>query len=78
MDGRKLFVANIAADVTVNELKEQFSYFGGVQFVRIIQERGIAFVKMFRLEDAEQARTGLNGVSLKGRSIRVMEARSRS
>jgi RNA recognition motif-containing protein len=75
MENRDLFVGNLGPNITEDELLEQFSYFGRVRFIRLIKEKGIAFVRMVRAEDAYNARLGLNGVQLDGHRIRVMEAR---
>lgn len=77
MEGRRLFVANIAPDVSEAELKEQFSYFGNVRFLRIIENKRIGFVEMFDSGDAYRARMGLNGIVLSGRSLRVEKAQPR-
>lgn len=76
MKNSKLFVGNLAPGVTEKDLKEQFSYFGEIRFIKIIESKGIAFVKMYRESDAYYARLGLNGVKLHDRPIRVLEARS--
>jgi RNA recognition motif-containing protein len=77
MENRDLFVGNLGVNITEDELREQFSYFGWVRFIRYIKEKGIAFVRMARAEDAYNARLGLNGVQLNGRHIRVVEARTK-
>ena len=75
MQDRKLFVGNIDESVGTDELTEQFSYFGKVRYVNIINGKGFAFVKMLSPADAENAILGLNGIELKGRIIRVEKAR---
>lgn len=75
MENRTLFVGNLGPNITEDELREQFSYFGWVRFVKYIKEKGIAFVRMARAEDAYNARLGLDGVQLDGHRIRVREAR---
>jgi RNA recognition motif-containing protein len=75
MENRNLFVGNLGPNITEDELREQFSYFGRVRFIRVIKEKGIAFVRMVKAEDAYNARLGLNGVQLNGHRIRVLEAR---
>jgi len=77
MENKNLFVGNLGSNITEDELREQFSYFGRVQFIRLINEKGIAFVRMMRAEDAYNARLGLNGIQLNGHRIRVQEARPR-
>lgn len=75
MENKSLFVGNLGPNITENELREQFSYFGRVRFIRLISEKGIAFVRMVNAEDAYNARLGLNGIQLNGHRIRVLEAR---
>ena len=77
MNNKKLFVGNLGAEISEAELREQFSYFGRVQFIKVIEDKGIAFVRMARPIEAYQARLGLNGVEINGRRIRVVEAKSR-
>lgn len=74
---RKLFVGNLDPDIKEADLKEIFSYFGNVRLIRLIEDRGIGFVEMFNVSDAQQARLGLNGIELKGRRIRVEPAQRR-
>lgn len=71
MQGRKLFVGNIDDSVGTDELTEQFSYFGSVKYIKKIEGKRFAFVKMFSPIDAEIAISGLNGIELKGRRIKV-------
>ena len=77
MENRNLFVGNLGPHITEDELREQFSYFGRIGFIRFLKEKGIAFVRMVRAEDAYNARLGLNGVQLDGHRIRVLEARQK-
>jgi len=60
------------------DLREQFSYFGRVRGVRIIRNKGIAFVEMNHPEEARLAIIGLDGIDMKGRIIHVEAARPRS
>jgi RNA recognition motif-containing protein len=75
MENKNLFVGNLGSNITEDELHEQFSYFGRVRFIKLIKEKGIAFVRMISAEDAYNARLGLNGIQLNGHRIRVLEAR---
>jgi RNA recognition motif-containing protein len=76
-EARRLFTANLAPDVTEKDLIEEFSYFGGVRSLKIIEGKGIGFVTMYHPGDAERARIGLNGIDFHGRRIRVERALSR-
>ena len=79
----KIFVGNLAYDVTEDELAAEFGVYGKVQSVSIPADkvsgrpRGFAFVEMASKSEAEAAITGLNGKSLKDRTIVVNEARPR-
>jgi RNA recognition motif-containing protein len=69
---KKILVGNLEYSVTPDELKEQFSYFGRVKYVKRLT--GFGFVEMCRTRDAEYSIVGLNKVELKGRKIRVEKA----
>lgn len=71
MQRRKLFVGNLADSVTDKDLAREFSYFGRVKDVRLIENKRIGFVEMSDPRDAARAEVGVNGVLLKGRRIRV-------
>ena len=76
-DNRRLFVANLAPDVSEEDLKEQFSYFGNIRFLRILEHKRIGFVEMFHPDDAYRARMGLDGIVFHGRHLRVEKAHPR-
>ncbi|HWX22444.1 MAG TPA: RNA-binding protein, partial [Candidatus Binatia bacterium] len=79
----KLFVGNLGFDVTENELQDMFAGFGPVTEVNLITDRtsgrsrGFAFVTMATPEGAKAALDGSAGKSLKGRELKVSEARER-
>ena|SRR5579862_592263 len=81
--GKKLYVGNLAFDVTSKELEELFAQAGICESVAIIsdrdtgQSRGFAFVEMGSNADAQTAIQELNGRELKGRALKVNEARER-
>ena len=78
-----IYAGNLAWEMTEEDLKEAFAAFGEVESVRIITDkfsgrsRGFGFVEMPNQQEAEAAINDLNGKDLKGRPIRVNEARSR-
>jgi len=80
----KIYVGNLAFDVTEEELRTEFAAFGKVESVSIITDRisgrpkGFGFVEMATKAEAEAAITGLNGKTLKERTIVVNEARPRT
>ena len=79
----KLFVGNLSFDVTENDLQDLFAAFGPVSQVNLITDRstgrsrGFAFVTMATPEGAKAAMEGATGRNLKGRELRVSEARER-
>jgi len=80
----KIYVGNLSYDVTEEELKQEFLAFGEVTSVSIITDKisgrpkGFGFVEMASKSEAEAAITGLNGKTLKERTIVVNEARPRT
>jgi cold-inducible RNA-binding protein len=79
----KIYVGNLSFDVTEDELAAEFGTYGKVASVAIPADkisgrpRGFAFVEMASKSEAEAAITGLNGSSLKERTIVVNESRPR-
>ena len=79
----KLFVGNLGFDVTENDLQDFFAPFGGVTDVNLITDRasgrsrGFAFVTMANPDSAQAALGGSAGKVLKGRELKVSEARER-
>ncbi len=75
MQGSKLYVGNLNYSVTSQDLEELFSPHGQVKEARVIEGKGFGFVEMSNSEEAEKAAQALNGADLKGRSMKVDEAR---
>ncbi|MFN8640168.1 MAG: hypothetical protein U0802_00325 [Candidatus Binatia bacterium] len=81
--GRRLYVGNLAFQVTDADLQELFSQAGGCDTATVItdkfsgQSRGFGFVEMSSDSDAQQAISQFDGYELKGRAIKVNEARER-
>src|ERR1700756_2456763 len=79
----KLYVGNLACAVSNDDLQQLFSQVGQVQSVAIItdkfsgQSKGFGFVEMANAEDASKAIQTLNDTDLKGRNIKVSEAKPR-
>jgi len=79
----KLYVGNLAYSVSNSDLQELFSTIGQVQSVAVImdkfsgQSKGFGFVEMTNAEDASKAIEQLNDTELKGRNIKVNEAKPR-
>jgi cold-inducible RNA-binding protein len=79
----KIYVGNLSYDVTEDDLKAEFAKFGNVASVSIPTDkfsrrpRGFAFVEMASKSEADAAIAGLNGKSIKERTIVVNESRPR-
>jgi RNA recognition motif-containing protein len=77
----KLYVGNLSYEVNDDELRQAFEGFGQVTSATVVKDRytghskGFGFVEMDVDTEARAAISGLNGKDLKGRPIRVDEAR---
>lgn len=80
----KLYVGNLSYETTEDELAAEFGTFGKVESVAIPSDkfsgrpRGFAFVEMANKAEAEAAIAGMNGKTLKSRTIVVNESRPRT
>lgn len=79
-----IYVGNLSHDVSEDDLRQSFEAFGQIQSVMIVkdkfsgQSRGFGFVEMASKNEAQSAIDGLNNKELKGQTLNVNEARSRS
>jgi cold-inducible RNA-binding protein len=79
----KIYVGNLSYEVTEDELAAEFGVYGKVESVAIPSDkfsgrpRGFAFVEMPTKAEAEAAIAGLNGKTLKDRTMVVNESRPR-
>jgi len=79
-----IYVGNLSYELTEDDLREAFQAFGQVASASIIKDkfsgrsRGFGFVEMPTEAEAKAAIAGLNDKDLKGRDLRVNEARPRS
>jgi RNA recognition motif-containing protein len=79
----KIYAGNLSFDVTEEELREEFASFGQVESVSIPTDRysgrprGFAFVEMPSVSEGQAAIAGLNGKTLKDRTLTVNAARPR-
>jgi RNA recognition motif-containing protein len=79
-----IYVGNLSREVTEDELRKAFEAFGQVTSVNIIKDRysgesrGFGFIEMATKSEAQAAINGLNGTSLKERTLSVSEARPRT
>ena len=78
-----IYVGNLPYEVTEEDLRQAFQSFGQVDAVNIIKDRytgrskGFGFVEMPSEAEARAAIEALNGQELKGRALKVNEARTR-
>lgn len=79
-----IYVGNLPYNLTEEELKDVFAEFGELTSVNLISDRftgqpkGFAFVEMPNDSEAEQAIQALNETSIKGRNVKVNQARPRT
>ena len=78
-----IYVGNLPYSVTEDDLRTAFEAYGSVSSAAVIsdkfsgQSKGFGFVEMPDNGEAEAAIEALNGADMKGRSLRVNEARPR-
>ncbi len=78
-----IYVGNLSAKTSEQELREAFETFGEVDSAKIIKDnftgksRGFGFVVMPSQEQAQAAIEGLNGKELEGSTLTVNEAKPR-
>jgi len=81
--GKKLFVGNLSFEVNNRDLEELFGQAGVCESVAVItdratgQSRGFGFVEMGSAGEAQRAIQQFDGQELKGRPLKVNEARER-
>jgi RNA recognition motif-containing protein len=79
-----IYVGNLPKEATEEDLRQAFEAFGQVRSVKIIKDmytgdsRGFGFVEIPSSREAQSAIFGLDGKNLKGRTLKVNEARPRS
>ncbi len=78
-----IYVGNLSAKTTEEELREAFESFGDVDSAKIIKDnltgrsRGFGFVEMPNQDQAQAAIAGMNGKELAGSALTVNEAKPR-
>jgi len=76
-----IYVGNLSFEAGEDDLRKAFEEFGTVSNVTILKDkfsgksRGFGFVEMPSNDEAKAAIDGLNGRDIKGRSLKVNEAR---
>jgi len=79
-----IYVGNLPYSLTEGELTDMFTAYGEVSQVNLIsdkysgQSKGFGFVEMSRQADAEEAIKALNDSLVKGKNIKVNQARPRN
>ena len=79
----KLYVGNLAYSVSNDDLQELFSQVGQVQSATVVtdkfsgQSKGFGFVEMTTAQEVVNAIRQFNDTELKGRNIKVNEAKPR-
>jgi RNA recognition motif-containing protein len=79
-----IYVGNLSYQVTSDELRKAFEQFGEVSSANVVtdkftgQSKGFGFVEMPNQANGEAAIKQMDGADLKGRNIRVNEARPRA
>ena len=58
---RSLWIGNIDASITVNNLTRLFSAYGPIESVRLLAEKECAFINFYHLEDSIQAKEDVLG-----------------
>ena len=79
----KIYVGNLSSEVTEEELRQEFMAFGEVISVSIITDKysgrpkGFGFVEMASVSQGQAAIAGLDGKTLRDRTLKVSAARPR-
>lgn len=79
-----IYIGNLSYDLNEDDVREVFSAFGAIESISLIsdkfsgQSKGFGFVEMPNVSEADAAIKGLNGKPLKGRPLKVNQAKPRS
>ncbi|MBN1541966.1 RNA-binding protein, partial [candidate division KSB1 bacterium] len=79
-----LYIGNLDFDVTDDDLRKAFEAYGEVASAKIIMDRysnssrGFGFVEMPNNSEADAAVKALNGEMLKGKRLKISEARPKT
>jgi cold-inducible RNA-binding protein len=80
----KIYVGNLSFEATEQDLKDAFGAHGQVETATIVKDtfsgrsRGFGFIEMSNEAEARTAISALNGKEIKGRTVKVNEAISKS
>ncbi|MEW5692836.1 MAG: RNA-binding protein [Candidatus Hydrogenedentota bacterium] len=75
MQGSKLFVGNLNYGTTQEQLQALFEKYGKIKEIKVIEGKGFGFVELSTPQEAEKAKSELNGTDFGGRTIRVDAAK---
>ena len=81
--GKKLYIGNLGFDVSDKDLEDLFAQAGVCDSAAVITDRatgrsrGFGFVEMSSNSEAQKAIQQFNGQELKGRALKVSEAKER-
>jgi len=79
-----IYVGNLSPETTEDDLRQAFEAFGQVESATVVKDRfsgesrGFGFVEMPSKNEAQNAIDEMDGRDLKGRTIKVNEARPRT
>ena len=79
-----IYVGNLSFEVSEDDLRQAFEAFGAVESASVVMDkfsgrsRGFGFIEMPTNDEATAAISGLDGSDLKGRNLKVNEARPRN
>lgn len=79
-----MYIGNLSHEVTDVDLRAAFEAYGEVTSAKVIKDnftgmsKGFGFVEMPNNAEVDKAMKALNGEDLKGRSLKVSEARPKS
>lgn len=77
----KIYVGNLPYGMTESDLRDAFTQYGEIASITLVtdkytgESKGFGFVEMNTQSQAEEAIKKLDGSALKGRNIRVNQAR---
>ena len=70
-----LYIGNLDYDISKEDLNNLFGRFGNIEELKLIPQKGIAFITLEKAEDAELAMKALNGINFLDRKLIIDWAR---
>lgn len=67
----RLYIGNLPNDITDEEINNLFKQFGETRELFVNKEKNFGFIRMDYHFNAEKAKHEINGLSIKGRNIKV-------